>query len=94
MNITFDDKEYSVEQILDAVAQEKDITLVYTSSNPRFLDSINHIGSKSAGDMSGWMFSINNKFPNTAINKTIVKDQDQISLVYTTGDSSEFKEME
>lgn len=52
--------------------------------NSIYIEGINHIFEFSAGNESGWMYSINNTFPSYGMSQFYVKNNDNLKLVYTT----------
>lgn len=85
-------KEYTVEQVLQAIAKEKNITIEYASmSDMTYIEAINNLGSKAVGDMSGWLYMINGEFPMTSIDKTILKDGDKVTFIYSADGGSDIK---
>lgn len=51
--------------------------------NSVYIQGINHIYEFSAGSESGWMYSVNGKFPNYGMSAYTVKNKDVIRMVYT-----------
>ncbi|MDR1781588.1 MAG: DUF4430 domain-containing protein [Bacilli bacterium] len=77
-------KEMSVKDVIDDFAKANDINIVYGDmSGMSYIISINGLGSKTLGASSGWLYTINGELPLTSIDKTMVKENDKISFVYT-----------
>ncbi|MEG0283989.1 MAG: DUF4430 domain-containing protein [Erysipelotrichales bacterium] len=51
--------------------------------NSVYIQGINHIYEFSAGGESGWMYSVNSKFPNYGLSAVTVKNGDVIRMAYT-----------
>lgn len=77
-------KEMSVKDIVDDFAKANDINIVYGEmSGMSYITSINGLGSGTFGASSGWLYTINGKLPLTSIDKTMVKEGDNITFIYT-----------
>lgn len=48
-----------------------------------YIKGINHIYEYSCGSLSGWMYEVNNKFPDQGLSRYKLKDGDEITLRYT-----------
>lgn len=48
-----------------------------------YVQGINHLYEFSCGELSGWMFSVNGKFPNYGCSRYELKDGDEILWAYT-----------
>ncbi|MDL2211410.1 DUF4430 domain-containing protein [Erysipelotrichaceae bacterium OttesenSCG-928-M19] len=83
-------KDYTVSEVLDAIAKEQDIAIEYGSfDNFSYIKGINHISEKAIGDLSGWMYTINGEYPSTGIDQTKLNDGDKIVFVYSSGEDME-----
>jgi len=51
--------------------------------NSVYIKGINHIYEFSAGNESGWMYSVNGTFPNFGMSAMSVKNNDLVRMVYT-----------
>ncbi|MDH6603358.1 hypothetical protein OKW23_000487 [Bacilli bacterium PM5-9] len=51
--------------------------------NSVYIQGINHLYEFSAGQESGWMYSINGTFPNYGMSSITVKNKDILRMVYT-----------
>lgn len=49
-----------------------------------YIEGINHLYEKDAGELSGWMYSVNGEFPGHGISEHTLKDGDKIEFKYTT----------
>ena len=79
-------KGSSVYDIMVAACKEKKIAYdaeyssIYNSS---YVKGIGHIYEKMAGDMSGWLYLVNDMTPNVGASVYIVKEGDNITWTYT-----------
>lgn len=83
--VEFTDGE-SVFDILQRVCRENSIHLEFSTTpayGSAYIEGINNIYEMDAGDLSGWMFSINGMFPNYGCSGCYPEEGDQISWVYT-----------
>lgn len=48
-----------------------------------FIQGINHLYDHSCGELSGWMFRLNGKFPSRGPSAVELKDGDKVEWVYT-----------
>ena len=48
-----------------------------------YIAGINNIDEKDCGDESGWLYSVNGKFPSITCGKQKVKPNDEILFTYT-----------
>ena len=81
----FSDAE-SVLDILLRVAQREGIHLEYAGTamgNSAYLEGIGNIYEFDAGELSGWMYSVNGEFPNYGCGQYFPQPGDVITLVYT-----------
>ena len=81
----FSDAE-SVLDILLRVAQREGIHLEYAGTamgNSAYLEGIGNIYEFDAGELSGWMYSVNGEFPNYGCGQYFPQPGDVIKLVYT-----------
>ena len=83
--VEFEEGE-SVHDILKRVCQaagihmESSYTPVYDSA---YVEGINQLYEFDCGEQSGWMFKVNDWFPNYGCSKYKVSDGDVIEWVYT-----------
>ncbi len=90
--IILERKEYvlrpgdTVYEILDRAIRYNKIHMecIY-SENYRsvYVQGINHLYEFSCGELSGWMYMVNNEFPNYGCSKYELKDGDEIIWCYT-----------
>lgn len=74
----------SVLDVLKKVTAKNGIQMEYTQSpNDSYIEGINYIYEFSCGELSGWMYKVNNEFANVGCNSYIVSPQDNIEWVYT-----------
>ena len=69
-----------------AYCRQSGIQLEYNDNNSfgsQYIRGIHQIYEKDCGTQSGWMYSVNNTFPNYGINNYIVSNGDQIKILYT-----------
>lgn len=48
-----------------------------------YVEGINNLYEYSCGPNSGWMFKVNNKYPDKGCDKYLLNDKDEIEWVYT-----------
>ena len=58
----------------------KDGVILYSTV---FIQGINHLYDHSCGELSGWMFRLNGKFPSRGPSAVELKDGDKVEWVYT-----------
>lgn len=76
----------TVYDILDRVIRYNKIQMecVYTANyDSVYVKGINHLYEFSCGELSGWMYMVNNVFPNYGCSKYELKDKDEIVWAYT-----------
>ena len=81
----FSDGE-SVLDILLRVTQREGIHMEYAGTamgNAAYLEGIGNIYEFDAGELSGWMYSVNGTFPNFGCGQYFPQPGDEIRLVYT-----------
>lgn len=84
--------DVTVEDVIDAYAKEKDIKLDFAdSSGFKYLSGINNILSGSTGEMSGWLYIINNVMPNVGIADTKIKGNENIVFIYSSDGGNDIK---
>lgn len=69
-----------------AYCRQSGIQLEYNDNNSfgsQYIRGIHQIYEKDCGTQSGWMYSVNNTFPNYGINNYIVSNGDKIKILYT-----------
>ena len=69
-----------------AYCRQSGIQIEYNDNNSfgsQYIRGIHQIYEKDCGLSSGWMYSVNNTFPNYGINNYIVSNGDQIKILYT-----------
>ena len=60
---------------------------ITNSSYGKYIAGINYIDEKDCGKYSGWMYKVNDSFPNTSVDKYILKNGDNIVFSYTCGNN-------
>lgn len=76
----------TVFDILDRVSKSNNILLQYsftTEYGSAYIESINNIGEFDCGQLSGWMFSVNDVYPNVGCSLVNVDNGDVIKWRYT-----------
>ena len=76
----------SVFDILLDVCKENKIHMEYSDVplyNSAYIEGINNIYEFDAGSLSGWMYSVNNYFPNYGCSQYLPEDGDEIRWIYT-----------
>jgi len=90
----------SVFDILLKVTREREIHMEFREeglyTGGKYIEGINYLYEMDGGPLSGWMYKVNEKFPNYGCAAYEVKDGDAIAWVYTcdlgmdVGDNSEW----
>lgn len=83
--VTFYEGE-SVFNILQRVCKQEKIHMEYENTpiyNSAYLEGIGNLYEFDAGDLSGWMYQVNDWFPNYGCSRYQPKDGDVIKWVYT-----------
>lgn len=76
----------TVFDVLLKVVQEKKIHMEYSDSpiyHSAYIEGIANLYEFDCGSLSGWMYSVNDWFPNYGCSKYVLKDHDVIRWVYT-----------
>lgn len=74
----------SVLDVLKKVTAENGIQMEYTQSpNDSYVEGINYLYEFSCGELSGWMYTVNDVFASVGCNSYILSDGDDIDWVYT-----------
>lgn len=73
-------KGSSVFDALKTVTKSKKIHLEYSGS---YIEGIGNLYEFDGGELSGWMYSVNNDFPRVGCDSYIIQDGDVIQWVYT-----------
>lgn len=92
--IVLEETEYVLRQgdtvfdILDRAVRHNRIHMEFQGSdknsyNSVYIQGINFIYEFSCGPLSGWMYSVNGKFPDYGVSKYVLKDGDVIEFDYT-----------
>lgn len=51
--------------------------------NSAYIEGINNLYEFDCGELSGWMYKVNNRFPNYGCSQYVLKNGDKIEWVYT-----------
>ena len=76
----------TVFDILKRVCSDNGIQLEYTkiaATNNFYIEGINNLYEFDAGNLSGWMYSVNGKFPQLSASQYTVSEGDVIEFVYS-----------
>ena len=76
----------TVFDVLLKVTKDKRIHMEYVSTpiyKSNYIEGIGNIYEIDAGPLSGWMYKVNNWFPNYGCGQYVLKDGDNIEWVYT-----------
>lgn len=78
----------TVFDILDRVTRYKKIQMEYQGADlnkygSAYIEGINYLYEYSCGELSGWMYKVNNKFPKYGCSNYTLKDGDDIVWFYT-----------
>lgn len=79
-------KNDTVYDILNRATRYNKIQMESTYNNnfgSNYVQGINHLYEFSCGELSGWMYIVNNEFPNFGSNQYKLKDGDEIIWAYT-----------
>lgn len=83
--VTFSEGE-SVFDVLQRITREKKIHMEFRNTpmyNSAYIEGINNLYEFDGGPLSGWMYKVNDWFPNYGCSRYAVKDGDKIEWVYT-----------
>lgn len=83
--VTFYEGE-SVFNILQRVCKQEKIHMEYENTpiyNSAYIEGIGNLYEFDAGDLSGWMYQVNDWFPNYGCSRYQPKDGDVVKWVYT-----------
>lgn len=75
----------SVFDILQREMQNNKIHMEFTKAPnmDAYIEGINNIYEFDCGELSGWMYKVNNEFPNISSSQYILKDNDNIEWLYS-----------
>ena len=78
----------TVFDILDRVTRYKKIQMEYQGADlnkygSAYIEGINYLYEYSCGELSGWMYKVNNKFPKYGCSNYTLKNGDDIVWSYT-----------
>ena len=85
----------TVFDVLDAACREHDIQIEYTYTpgyNGYYVQGISYLYEFSAGQSSGWMFTVNGTAPNYGCDRVTLEDGDEICWYYTADYNEESME--
>lgn len=83
--VTFQEGE-NVFDVLLRICQERKIHMEYVNTpmyNSAYIEGIGNLYEFDCGNLSGWMYSVNNWFPNYGCSRYQLQDGDVICWVYT-----------
>ncbi|MDY6038722.1 MAG: DUF4430 domain-containing protein [Eubacterium sp.] len=81
----------TVMDILQKSCKENDVQI---EEKDGYIRGINYLYEFSAGKKSGWMYTVNGKFPNYGSNEVYLKDGDKIIWLYTIDYDKENSDMQ
>ncbi len=76
----------SVFDVLKKLCKEKNIHLEYTFTidyNSDYIEGIGNIYANDCGQLSGWMYKVNDWYPNYGCSRYILRDGDAVVFRYT-----------
>ncbi len=78
----------TVWDVLQRATKEHKIQMEYQGANENiynsvYIEGINHLYEFSAGELSGWMYKVNDVYPNYGCSQYVLKDGDVIEWNYT-----------
>jgi len=79
-------EDETVFDVLLKVTKDKGIHMEYVSTplyKSNYIEGIGNIYEIDTGPLSGWMYKVNNWFPNYGCGRYVLKDGDNIEWVYT-----------
>ena len=85
LTVTFHDGE-SVFDVLSRVVKQNNIHMEYENTpmyNSAYIEGIGNLYEFDCGELSGWMYSVNDWFPNYGCSRYQVQNGDVIKWVYT-----------
>lgn len=79
----------TVFDVLQRATRQEKIQMEYQGGNENiyksaYIQGIQYLYEFSAGEGSGWMYKVNDLFPNVGVSKYKLKNGDVIEMVYTT----------
>ena len=83
--VTFYEGESVFNLLLREMKKEK-IHLEFSNAplySSAYIEGINNIYEFDCGELSGWMYRVNGKFPNYGCSKYILKEGDKVEWIYT-----------
>ena len=83
--VGFDDGE-SIFDIVKRICDRNDIRLEFTkiaATNSYYIEGINNLYEFDAGNLSGWMYSVNGHFPQLSCSQYKPSEGDVIEFVYS-----------
>lgn len=84
-DVAFSEGE-SVFQVLQRACRQENIHMEYAETplgGGVYIEGIHNLYEFDAGDLSGWMYSVNGWFPNYACSSCLLSDGDAVEWVYT-----------
>ncbi|MDO5519123.1 MAG: DUF4430 domain-containing protein [bacterium] len=74
--------------LLEKATKENKIQMEYQGADGNaygsvYIQGINHLYEFSAGSLSGWMYTVNEKIPDYGTSKYTLKDGDKVAFRYT-----------
>lgn len=76
----------SVFSVLQRTCREQGIHMEYENTpiyGSAYIEGIGNLYEFDAGELSGWMYAVNDSFPNYGCSRYTLKDGDVIRWVYT-----------
>lgn len=85
----------TVLEILETVSKEKDVPVVISEmSGMKYVSAINHLEGGSMGDMSGWLYNINNEEATVGADEMKVKENDKIVWAFSLDGGKDIKKLD
>lgn len=81
-SVSFENGE-TVLNVLKRVMRDEKIQLQVNNSGSAFVESIGNIYNSDCGDMSGWLYSVNNEFPSESVSDYVLKNGDIVKFMFT-----------
>lgn len=91
VTVTFTEGE-SVFDVLQRVCRENNIHIEYNTAagyNSAYIEGIGNLYEFDAGELSGWLYSVNGWFPNYGSSRYQLKDGDTVCWVYSVDKTSD-----
>ena len=69
--------------VLNKAIRDNDIQMEYTGGKNPYVEGINYLYEFDYGELSGWMYKVNDEYFGTGCGSYRVKDGDKVEFLYT-----------